>query len=149
MRPLRRRAGGCLRTSLRIRSSSASDIEESHADGVADAVITGTPLRTRVGRSGGRRFARVQRAISFKRDTDTFTQNKLQVNENAAGFTVFTDTAPLFGWFANVTIKGNAGDPFANFEAGPHQIVRSFRGEFTWGTGASRAKRVLTVSTLP
>src|SRR5262249_54099651 len=83
-------------------------------------------------------------AISFKRDTDTFTQNKLQVNENAAGFAVFRDTAPLFGWFANVTISGNAGDPFANFEAGPHQVVRAFRGEFTWGSGASRAKRGLT-----
>jgi len=132
-----------------LRVSRKSDVEESHADGLADAVTSATPLRMRVGRSAGRRFARVQRAISFKRDSDTFQESKLKVNENAAGFTVFRETAPLFGWFANVTIKGNAGDPFANFEAGPHQVVRSFRGEFTWGTGASRAKRVLTVSTLP
>ena len=132
-----------------LRVSGKSDIEESHADGVADAVMSGTPLRTRVGRSAGRRFARVQRAVSFKRDSDTFQESKLKVFENAAGFTVSTETAPLFGWFANITINGNAGDPFANFEAGPHQIVRSFRGDFTWGTGASRAKRVLTVSTLP
>ena len=132
-----------------LRVSSASDIEEAHTDQVADASARGSQLRTRLARAGGRRFARVQRAISFKRDNDTFTRNRLQVNESAAGFTVFRNTAPLFGWFADVEIKGNAGDPFANFEAGPHQVVRAFRGEFTWGTGAARARRVFTISTLP
>src|SRR6185295_1260933 len=109
----------------------------------------GSQLRTRLSRAGGRRFARVQRAISFVRDNDTFIRNRLIVNEAAGGFTVRTNTLPLFSWFADVEIRGNAGDPFANFEAGPHQVVRSFRGEFTWGTGATRARRVLTISTLP
>lgn len=132
-----------------LRVSSASDIEESHAEQVADATARGGQLRTRLARSGGRRFSRVQRAISFVRDNDAFIRNRLQVNEAAGGFTVRTNTLPLFSWFADVEIRGNAGDPFANFEAGPHQVVRAFRGEFTWGTGGTRAKRVLTVSTLP
>jgi hypothetical protein len=132
-----------------LRVSSSADAEEVAAENVADAVAGRAPLHARAGRAADRPLARLQRAISFKRDADTFTQNRLQVNENAAGFTVFRDTAPLFEWFANVTIRGNAGDPFANFEAGPHQVVRAFRGQFTWGTGASQAKRVLTVSTLP
>ena len=132
-----------------LRVSSASDIEESHAEQVADAAARGGPRRTRLARAGGRRFARVQRAISFKRDNDAFIRNRLVVNEDAGGFTVDTNTLPLFSWFADVEIKGNAGDPFSNFEAGPHQVVRAFRGAFTWGTGASRARRVITVVPLP
>jgi hypothetical protein len=33
-------------------------------------------------------------------------------------------TGPHFSWTADVAISGNAGDTFANFNAGPHPVVR-------------------------
>jgi hypothetical protein len=49
--------------------------------------------------------------------------------------------APHFQWDNEITIHGNAGDPFANFEIGPHQVVRAFWLNIWWGTGAQRVHR--------
>jgi len=123
--------------------------EEAAADRFADAVQrrdTAPELH-----SQGIAVQRVMRQISFTRANDAITTNDPTAQENAAGthFQIAqgVTAAPHFDWGADFTIHGHAGDPFANFQVGPLQVVRGFWFNIFWGTGANRTHRTSSVTT--
>ncbi len=123
----------------RLTVSEPSSAHEAEAERFAEAAHGGraVPQLARL------ESARVMRQISFTRDNDAFTVNDPTAQENAAG-TQFqiaqgVTAAPHFRWAADFTIHGNAGDPFADFQVGPLQVVRAFHFNVWWGTGANRS----------
>jgi uncharacterized protein DUF4157 len=127
--------------------SDASDLEETEAERFAEAATR--PQMGRLSLVQVARAARIQRAISFGHSADAFTKNTLGVGESAAGFQIRPDALPLFEWNTDITISGNVGDAFGNWEVGPHQVVRSFQNNVYWGTGANRTRRLLTCTNFP
>jgi Domain of unknown function (DUF4157) len=132
-----------------LQVSAASDIAETAAEQFAEVVVGTSPKSVSLNSSQMLGLARVQRAISFSLSNNTITKNTMGIGESAAGFQIRPNGVPLFNWTTDVTINGNAGDPFANFEAGPHQVVRSFHENIHWGTGANHTHRQVSLSSLP
>jgi len=93
--------------------------------------------------------ARVQRAISFSSGNHAVAKNTMGVTETAAGFQIQPNATPLFNWTADVTIRGNAGDVFGDWDVGPHQVVRHLYNNVYWGSGANQGHRLLQVSPVP
>ena len=85
--------------------------------------------------------ARIFRAVSFTTADGAFTTNNMTKNETAAGFRFQANVRPLFQWQPDVTINGNAGDPFADWEPAHHQVGKGFWRNVWWGTGANRTRR--------
>lgn len=88
---------------------------------------------------------RVQRAITFGTAVGTFTTNNVVANEDAAGFTLGSPV-PTFQWQPDVTIHGDAGDVFADWETAHHQVGKGDWLNVWWGTGADRTHRHQTVT---
>ena len=88
----------------------------------------------------------LQRVITFT-TTDGFppTTNNYGADEMAAGFR-FQAPDPAFEWQPNVTIHGNAGDVFADWETAHHQVAKVFYRNVWWGTGANQTHRRVTIA---
>jgi hypothetical protein len=110
---------------------AASD-GEARDDEVAARELTGGGDHTGV--------ARIQRAISFTTADGTFTTHDMTADETDAGFR-FQAADPVFEWQPDVTIHGNPGDPFADWEVAHHQVAKGFWRNIYWGTGANRTHR--------
>jgi hypothetical protein len=132
-----------------LKVTSPGDRDEIEAEQFAEAVVKGNTSPGELSLTPSAKVARIQRVISFARSNDAFTTNDMTVNSAAAGFQIRPAATPLFQWSADVTINGNAGDPFANFEVGPLQVVRGFWLNVYWGTGADRTKKTGQITTLP
>ncbi|MCY1019295.1 DUF4157 domain-containing protein [Pyxidicoccus sp. MSG2] len=136
-------------STARLGVSAPSSAEEHEADGFADAVSRGQEAPAVQSRSAG--IARVMRAITFTRSNDVITRNHPTAQEDTAGATFQiaqgAAAAPHFEWTTDITIHGNAGDPFANFVVGPQQVVRDFWLNIWWGSGANRTHRTSRVTT--
>lgn len=130
--------------------SDPNSREETEADSFAHSVTshTGDIATPRASKESA---TRLMRAITFTRANDTVTKADPGVRENAVAGTFQiangAPTAPHFNWTADVTIHGNAGDPFGNFQVGPLQILRSWWFNVWWGTDANRTHRRGTVAT--
>jgi hypothetical protein len=129
--------------------SSETDAEEIEAERFADAAISthAQPRSTPLSRFAD--VARIRRAIRFNRTNDAFTTNTMAPVQTATGFSLRATAIPLFEWSADVTITGNPGDPFGNFQAGPLQVIRSYQYNVYWGTGANRTHRANRLPNLP
>lgn len=127
--------------------ASPTSAEETEADQFASAVRDGGPLPHLRSPAGGE--ARVMRQISFVRSNDAITTNDAGTAETATTFQIAAGapTAPHFDWHADVTISGHAGDPFGDWQVGPHQVVRAYWLNVWWGTGANRTHRTSFVTT--
>lgn len=90
-------------------------------------------------------MAQLQRAISFTTAAGAFNPNNIQVNEDAAGF-VLTSPVGTFEWQPDVTIHGDPGDAFAEWETAHHQVGKGFWFNVWWGTGADRTHRRRVIS---
>lgn len=125
--------------------SDPSSSTEREADRFAADVDNPEVGAAHLGRSSP---GRILRRISFTRDNDRFLTNDPATAETAATFQIAQGAggAPHFRWDADVTIHGNPGDPFANFQVGPLQIVRAFWLNIWWGTGANRTHRTSSVA---
>ena len=87
----------------------------------------------------------LQRVITFTTAEGTFTPNNVVANEDATGFTLGSPV-PTFQWEPDVTIHGNAGDAFADWETAHHQTGKGDWLNVAWGTGANRTTRHQTVT---
>jgi len=110
--------------------------DELEADGVARVIHQGG--RADVTRVGG---PRVQRALRFTHGNHTVNTNLITSDETATGFTLHANPRPAFDWQADITVHGNAGDPFANFEAGSLQVDRGFWLNVEWWGSPANATR--------
>jgi hypothetical protein len=88
------------------------------------------------------RVARVQRVISFTTAVGNFGPNNVVADETTLpdGF-ILTSPVPTFHWQPDVTIHGDAGDAFADWETAHHQVAKSFWFNVWWGTGTNRTHR--------
>lgn len=84
--------------------------------------------------------ARLQRAITFTAAGGAPTTNNFGADETAAGFRL-QSADPTFEWQPDVTIHGNAGDAFADWETAHHQVVKAFWANVWWGVGANQTHR--------
>ncbi len=134
--------------SERLTVTAPASREEDEADAFARAVTRGDDTRPPLQRQSVS-VARVMRQ-TFRRTRDDITTNNPGAAETAATFQIGAGVParPYFNWESDVEITGNAGDPFGNFEVGPHQVVRAFWLNIWWGTGANRTHRTSSV-TLP
>lgn len=117
---------------------SSLEREADHFAGAVTEGREGVPALT----TGALATARVMRVISFTRAPGVPAVQNPGVQENATG-THFqigdgVPAAPYFSWAGDYTINGSAGDPFASFNVGPQQVVRSFWLNVWWGTGTNR-----------
>jgi hypothetical protein len=78
--------------------------------------------------------ARIQRAITFTTADNAPTTNDVVAEETAAGFQLRSPD-PTFQWQPDVTIHGNAGDDFADWETAHHQVAKGFWENVYWGVG--------------
>jgi len=85
--------------------------------------------------------ARIQRVISFTAEAGTVTPNNMDKDENAAGFRFQSAGGPIFQWEPDVTIHGDAGDNFADWEVAHHQVAKGFWRNIYWGHGANQTRR--------
>ncbi len=125
-----------------------ADAHERQADAFAQSVVRGDAAPA-LAPAPALQVARVQRAISFARSNDAIATNTMGVGEGAAGFQIRPNATPLFDWWADVQINGNAGDPCGSWQVGPHQVVRVYGQTIHWGSGANRATRRCSLSALP
>jgi hypothetical protein len=86
--------------------------------------------------------ARVQRVISFTTAVGNFDTNNVVADEATSpdGF-ILSSPVPTFHWQPDVTIHGDAGDVFADWETGHHQTAKGFWLNVWWGTGVNRTHR--------
>jgi hypothetical protein len=113
-------------------------VPRSLANDEGDPDAPGSVLSRDPARSGGR----IQRVISFTTGTTSadFTTNPVVANANAAGFR-FGSAEPAFQWDPEVTIHGDAGDVFADWQVAHHQVVKNLSRNVHWGTGADHTHR--------
>jgi hypothetical protein len=95
--------------------------------------------------AGSSSIARVQRAITFTTADHAPTTNNVAADETAAGFQL-RSADPTFQWQPDVTIHGDAGDPFADWETAHHQVAKGFWENIWWGAGAARTHRRVTIA---
>ncbi|MBL4901399.1 MAG: DUF4157 domain-containing protein [Desulfocapsa sp.] len=129
---LERQADQIARSVIQFDKNKAANTGLNQDDEVASNNLT-TVTRTNV--------ARIHRAISFTTAEGAFTTNNMSKAETAAGFRFQADVQPLFQWQPDVTIHGNAGDSFADWETAHHQVGKSFWRNVYWGTGGNRTRR--------
>lgn len=99
------------------------------------------PLAAReIAPTGAADVAVIQRAITFETATGTFDNHNVAAHEDAAGFLLESAT-PAFGWTPDVTIHGDAGDAFADWQTAHHQVGKGHWFNVWWGTGANRSHR--------
>jgi Domain of unknown function (DUF4157) len=123
---------------------SAGDAHEREAERFADAVAENHPSAAPLSINSSLQVARVQRAISFTSDNHVVHKtNTMGVAETATGFQVRPNAFPLFEWTADITIHGNAGDAFGDWEVGPHQVMRYDYTNVHWGTDANHGHRLV------
>ena len=128
----------------------AGDAHEREAERFADAVTQNHASPVRLGIGSSVQVARVQRAISFTSANHVVNNaNTMGVVETAAGFNLAPNAVPLFNWTADVTIHGNAGDVFGDWESARHQVMRLDYTNVHWGSGANHGHRLVAVSPLP
>ncbi len=132
----------------RMRLSDPSGREEVEAERFAGAVSEGA-AESSMPRRGSASATNLMRAITFARSNDALTTNNPGVQESGAGTFQIANGVPSvpFTWTADVTIHGNAGDNFANFQVGPLQVLRNWWFNVWWGTGANRTHRRGQVAT--
>jgi len=123
--------------SRRPKGVTASDGEETD-----DQVLGGDKLQVNA------TPASLQRAITFTTVGHDPATNNVAANEEAGGFRL-TSADPTFQWQPDVTIHGDAGDPFAEWETAHHQVVKGFWENIWWGVGANRTHRQGTIPGLP
>jgi hypothetical protein len=140
----------------KLEVSSPDDHDERQADQVAHSVMRsgsaaaandGDPLENpeAVLAASPVRVARLQRVISFTTEPGAFAPNSVVANEDAAGF-ILTSPPGTFQWTPDVTIHGDAADPFAEWEVAHHQVGKGFWMNVFWGTGADRTHRRRTIT---
>jgi hypothetical protein len=148
---------GAIMPSLeRLEVSSPDDHHERQAEHIAQSVLqtigSGSAKDGEPDENPGSglaasavRVARLQRVVSFTTADGTFTPNNVVATEDAAGFTLGSPE-PTFQWQPDVTIHGDAGDVFADWEVAHHQVGKSDWLNVWWGTGADRTHRHETVT---
>ena len=114
--------------------------EELEAQRFAEAAGGSSAEAPRLRVRGG--IARVMRAISFSRSNDRITTRQAGVTERATEY----DIAPRgddqhFVWEADITIHGDSGDNFGDWEVGPLQVVRKWQVNLFYGHGARQTVR--------
>jgi hypothetical protein len=140
----------------RLEVSSPDDDHEHQAERVVQAVVQSTgPTSAKDGESEEHpepalaadpmHVARLQRVISFTTADGVFTPNNVVANEDATGFTL-SSPDPTFQWQPDVTIHGEAGDVFADWEVAHHQVGKGDWLNVWWGTGADRTHRHQTIT---
>ncbi len=133
-----------------MRVSSPGDTEEVEAESFADAV-TADAVDVPMPRRSAASTAKLLCTIWFETAIDNPTTTPPGVKEDATTGTFQIaygfPTAPHFSWAADVMIHGNAGDPFADFQVGPLQVLRSWWFNVWWGPGANRTYLNGTVAT--
>jgi hypothetical protein len=143
-------AGAAVSPVEQLRVSSPSDAEEVEADSFAGRVTAGAddvPIPPHRPTS----TAKLLRAITFTTANDVVTTSDPGVSEDAAtGTFKIADgfpTRPHFHWSEDVTIHGNAGDKFADWQAGPLQLIRDHWFNVWWDNGDQRTHRKATLTT--
>lgn len=140
----------------KLEISSSDDHHERQAEHVAQSVVQATDTRSanygepneypETGFAASPvRVARLQRVISFTTADGAFATNNIAATEDAAGF-VLTSPVATFQWTPDVTIHGDAGDDFANWEVAHHQVGKGYWMNVWWGTGANRTHRKGTIT---
>lgn len=143
-------------SSGKLEISPPDDHYEHQADHVAKSVLqTIGPQAVKNGMSDRvpkvsfttttKNVARLQRVIAFTSAPGAFTTNNVVQTEDAAGF-VLSSPVATFQWQPNVTIHGDAGDAFADWEVAHHQVGKGFWMNVWWGTGADRTHRKSTIA---
>ncbi|MBU4261463.1 MAG: DUF4157 domain-containing protein [Proteobacteria bacterium] len=135
-----------------LRIAGPDDHEEKQARSWAEN--TARPMRQQTLPSHGpiltpgpSHTARIQRAISFTTTDGTINTSDMSKNETATGFQLRSvDPEETFRWEPDVTIHGNPGDPFGDWETAHHQVVKSAWQNIWWGTGSNRTHRHYSVS---
>ena len=117
------------------RGQAANDSEQIEESARGHDLATVSSLST----------GRVQRVITFGTAPRAPTTNNVVANEDAAGFTL-ASPVPTFLWQPDVTINGDAGDAFADWETAHHQVGKADWLNVFWGTGADRTHRRQTVT---
>jgi hypothetical protein len=139
--------------------STAGDRQEHEAEHVARSVLgaerktaanDGQDTHERVAgrelfQAGSSQGPRLQRVISFTVANNAPTTNAVVANETAGGFEL-TSPDPTFEWTPDVTIHGDPGDPFAEWETAHHQVAKGFWTNVWWGAGADRTHRQVTIN---
>ena len=129
---------------------SPHDTHEREADAVARSVKprAANTAPSQLGEQSEPTFAgaigttqRIQRAITFSIAGGTPHSNRVSATEFAAEFLITSDPAITFDWQPDITIHGSAGDPFADWEAGVHQVGKVFWHHVDWGTGTPNHSR--------
>jgi hypothetical protein len=117
------------------RSTGANDGEETMEPAAGADLLSASPVQR----------ATLQRVITFGTTVGSFSPHNVVANEDAAGF-VLTSPVGTFQWEPDVTIHGNAGDVFTDWEVAHHQVGKAFWLNVFWGTGADRThrRRVIT-----
>jgi Domain of unknown function (DUF4157) len=145
--------GAILPSLERLEVSAPDDHHERQAEYVAQSVVQASGSRANDGdenpeallAAGSVRAARMQRVISFTTADGAFASTNVVANEDAAGFTLGSPV-PTFQWTPDVTIHGDAGDVFADWEVAHHQVGKGDWLNVWWGTGADRTHRHQTVT---
>jgi hypothetical protein len=117
------------------RGRAANDSEQIEETARGRDVVKASPVN----------MGRVQRVITFETAVGTFDLHNVVANEDAAGFTLGSPV-PTFQWQPDVTIHGDAGDVFADWETAHHQVGKADWLNVWWGTGADRTHRHQTVT---
>src|SRR6266704_452190 len=126
-----RQAEGVARSVFQLHGgNAANDGEPGDEPVAAREVMPASPVSA----------ARIQRAITFSTKVGPFNPHKIEADEDPAGFGL-TSTSGTFEWQPDVTIHGNAGDAFAEWQTAHHQVGKGFWLNVWWGTGANRAHR--------
>lgn len=145
-----------------LQVSTPGDSHERQAENVAGAISLGTRGATAADGEetdeqvlGNDKLpvdstatARLQRVITFTTANHDPVTNNVVANEQAGGFRL-TSADPTFQWQPDVTIHGDAGDPFADWETAHNQVVKGFWENIWWGAGANRTHRQGTIPGLP
>ncbi len=127
----------------------ATSIAASRSPGNSPLLSRNFASTPKIGRAALRArtapVALFQRAITFTRSNDAFIQNRMSKVETVDGFQFRTNAVPLFQWRADVRINGSPGDPFANWQVGPHQVGRDYWRNVYWGSGANQTHRLFYI----
>jgi hypothetical protein len=151
--------GSVMPEARKLEVSTPGDVHERQAENVAqtvsrntreaaasDGVETEGQVASQDGvQPGSLATARIQRAITFTTADHDPTTNAVAANETAAGFQL-QSADPTFQWQPDVTIHGNAGDVFADWETAHHQVAKGFWENVWWGHGGAGGHRQVTIN---
>jgi len=151
--------GSAMPEASKLELSTPGDPHERQAENVAQALarngrnaaasdgeVTDKDLASQDGlQAGSQATARIQRAITFTAANHDPNTNPVAANETAPGFQLVS-ADPTFQWQPDVTIHGNAGDVFADWETAHHQVVKGFWENVWWGQGGAGGHRRVTIA---